>query len=494
MESYVGDVWLVRLLFQRGLAAIYLIAFVVVLRQFRPLLGERGLLPVPAFLARRPGAARPSLFSWRYSDRILGAVGWAGVLLSIAALLGWTERGPLWVSLGAWLTLWFLYLSIVNVGQQFYGFGWESMLLEAGFFAAFLGPAAIEPSLIPVLCLRWMLFRTEIGAGLIKLRHDECWRSLTCLYYHYETQPVPNPLSWYFHRLPRIAHRAAVLCSHVVQIVVPFALFAPQPYAAAAGGLIVFHQLWLIVSGNYSWLNWLTVALGVTACSDATLSAIVPVAVPGAGLPRPLPFDLILYALGVATIMLSVAPVRNLLSREQSMNRSYNRYHLVNTYGAFGRVTRTRYEIVLEGTDDAVVTRETHWQEYGFKAKPGDPRRRPPQLAPFHRRLDWLMWFLPFSIDVTPTGIARSGYEAWFMSFVRKLLEDDHATLRLLAHNPLAGRRPQLVRALLYEYRFTDRRERAATGAWWTRRYIDVYLPPVSLATLSRSWRAPGSA
>ena len=181
MESYIGDVWLVRLLFQRALAAIYLIAFLVVLQQFAPLLGERGLLPVPAFLKLRPEWAKPSLFCWRYSDRLLAYVGWTGVLLSIAALLGVSESGPLWLSVGTWLTLWFLYLSIVNVGQTFYGFGWESMLLEAGFFAAFLGPSDLAPSLVPVLALRWMLFRVELGAGLIKLRHDRCWRNLTCL-------------------------------------------------------------------------------------------------------------------------------------------------------------------------------------------------------------------------------------------------------------------------------------------------------------------------
>src|SRR5436190_1707907 len=135
------------------------------------------------------------------------------------------------LSVGTWLLLWVLYLSIVNVGQTFYGFGWESMLLEAGFLAAFLGPAWSQPSPIPVLALRWMLFRVELGAGLIKLRHDSCWRDLTCLYYHYETQPLPNPLSWYFHRIPRPVHRFSAAFSHFVQVIAPFGLFAPQPVA-----------------------------------------------------------------------------------------------------------------------------------------------------------------------------------------------------------------------------------------------------------------------
>jgi len=201
MESYFGDVWLVRFLIQRGLAAIYLFAFMVVLQQFKPLLGELGLLPVPLFLKHTSFRETPSVFMWRYSDRLLDAVGWTGLVLSAVALSGLSEHAPIWLSAATWLILWVLYLSIVNVGQTFYAFGWESMLLEAGFFATFMGPSQTAPSLIPVLILRWMLFRTELGAGLIKLRHDRCWRDLTCLFYHYETQPLPNPLSWYFHRL-----------------------------------------------------------------------------------------------------------------------------------------------------------------------------------------------------------------------------------------------------------------------------------------------------
>jgi hypothetical protein len=192
---YFGDIWLVRLLFQRGLAAIYCVAFLNALNQFRPLLGERGLLPVPDFLARVRFREAPSIFHVHYSDRFFTLLAGVGLALSLVALAGISEAGPLWLSIGVLLLLWLLYSSIVNVGQTFYGFGWESMLLEAGFFAIFLGPSGLVPSLIPLLALRWMLFRVELGAGLIKLRHDRCWRDLTCLQYHYETQPMPNPLS-----------------------------------------------------------------------------------------------------------------------------------------------------------------------------------------------------------------------------------------------------------------------------------------------------------
>jgi hypothetical protein len=485
LHGYSGQFWMARLLLQRGMAAIYLLAFLSVIRQFKPLLGRRGLLPVPDFLERVSFRQAPSLFCWRYSDGLAGAVGWTGLVVSACALCGLTEVGPLWVSVAAWLLLWGLYLSIVNVGQSFYGFGWESMLLEAGFFTAFLGPTWMEPSLLPVLMLRWMLFRTELGAGLIKLRHDSCWRDLTCLYFHYETQPLPNPLSWYFHRMPRAVHRSGVVFSHFVQLVVPFGLFAPQPVASCAAGLLGLQQAWLIVSGNYSWLNWLTALLGVAGVSDGVLRAVLPLHEPVLAA-RPMAFEVLLYGLSAATVLLSVQPVLNLLSKHQKMNFSYNRFHLVNTYGAFGSVGRERYEIVIEGTADGLVTPATEWKEYGFRAKPGDVRRRPPQVAPYHLRLDWLIWFLPFSVVVTGRGIHVRGYERWFLRFLFRLLTGDAELLRLMGRNPFPEQPPRLVRALFYRYRYTDWRTKAETGAWWTRELLGSYAAPVSLKDLEQ--------
>ncbi len=483
MHAYFDDIWLTRLLVQRGMAAIYVVAFIAVLHQFKPLLGENGLLPVPAHLKNISFRSVPTIFCWRYSDRLLDSVGWAGLLISVAALCGLTERGPVWLSIIAWQFLWSMYLSIVNVGQKFFAFGWESMLLEAGFFTAFLGPARMQPSVLPILILRWMLFRTEVGAGLIKLRHDRCWRDLTCLYYHYETQPLPNPLSWYFHRIPRALHKFSALVSHFVQLVAPFGLFAPQPVAAIAGGLIILHQLWLIISGNYSWLNWLTVVLGVSALDDRVLRFVVPVEV-AALAPRPLPVDTLLYVVATGTILLSVQPALNLFSKHQLMNYSYNPFHLVNTYGAFGNVGKERYEIVMEGTSEHVIAPHTEWKEYGFKAKPGDPRRTPPQVAPYHLRLDWLIWFLPFSVTVAGDSIRVYGYSLWFLRFVQKLLSGDRRMLRLMGSNPFPEKPPAYIRALFYRYRYADWKQKRGTGAWWTRQLLGVYLQPVSLDTL----------
>jgi hypothetical protein len=480
MDGYVGNIWWVRFALQRGLAAIYLIAFLSAFNQFRPLLGDRGLLPVREFLRETRFVEAPSLFHLRYGDRLFSAVALGGVALSLVALAGGSEAGPFWLSATVWLVLWALYLSIVNVGQDFYGFGWESMLLEAGFFASFLGPTRMTPSVVPVLLLRWMLFRVEIGAGLIKLRGDPCWRNLTCLYFHYETQPLPNPLSWYFHRMPRPMHRFSVLFSHFVQLVAPWGLLAPQPVATIAGGIAIFHQAWLVLSGNYSWLNWLTIVLGFSALS-------MPWPPPLALHARPASYDSLALMLVGATIVLSVKPTLNLASKSQAMNLSYNPLHLVGTYGAFGRVTRERFEIGLEGTEsDDATSEQAQWLEYQCKAKPGSVTRMPPQMAPYHLRLDWLLWFLPFSTQVYRGGVVTPGYTQWFTRLVERLLEADAPTLRLLRHDPFAGRPPRFVRARYYRYQYTDWRERRRTGAWWKRTLVGEYLPAVSLADVRR--------
>jgi len=464
------DYWLARLVIERGIAAIYFIAFLVALNQFRPLLGERGLLPVPGFVAYVPFRASPSLFHWRYSDRLLLVVAWTGIVLAALVVAGLPDGWPLGLEMVVWVVLWALYLSIVNVGQTFYSFGWETLLLEAGFLAIFLGPAWTFTPLPLVYLVRWLVFRLEFGAGLIKMRGDPCWRDLTCLYYHHETQPMPNPLSWYFHHLPRALHRVEVLGNHFAQLVVPVFLFAPQPIATVAGLVIVATQAWLVLSGNFSWLNVITIVLAFAAFDDAALGRALPIARPA--LETSLPHEVLVILVTVLVVALSYRPAKNLLSSGQLMNSSFDPLHLVNTYGAFGSVTKRRFEVVIEGTLDPEPTSASEWREYEFKAKPGDVRRRPPQYAPYHLRLDWLMWFAAFS---------SPRYHEWFMPLLAKLLEGDRAILRLLARDPFAGERPRVVRAQLWLYRFTTSAERRETGAWWHRSYVRPYVPPVSL-------------
>jgi Lipase maturation factor len=466
------EYWLGRLVLERGVAAIYLIAFVGAALQFRALIGEHGMLPVPRFLARQSFWRTPTLFHLRYSDRLFAGVSWLGAAVSAAIVAGAADRAPLWAAMLMWLTLWVLYLSIVNVGQVWYGFGWESLLLEAGFLMIFLGNDRVAPPLLTLWMARLLLFRVEFGAGLIKMRGDPCWRDLTCLYYHHETQPMPGPLSWFFHHLPRPLHRVEVAGNHFAQLIVPFGLFAPQPVASAAAGIVVVTQLWLVASGNFAWLNWVTIVLAFSAVDDASLAALIPLPAHNAWPAPPLWFAGPVIAFAGAVLFMTYWPLRNMLSSRQRMNMSFNSFHLINTYGAFGSIGRVRREVVIEGTDEERLTPQTVWKEYGFKGKPGDVRRLPRQWAPYHLRLDWLMWFAAIS----------PGYaQAWLTPLLQRLLRNDPPTLRLLRHNPFPDSPPRYMRAQLYEYRFTSWAELRSERAWWHRTLIGGYVRPLAL-------------
>jgi len=468
------DYSVARFLIERGLAAIYLIGFVVAFEQFPALAGEHGLEPAPDVLARARFRDAPTIFHWiPYTDARLRALAVAGMAIALWLLLGLPQAGPLPVSMLAWFGLWVAYQSISNIGGTFYGFGWETLLLEAGFLAIFLGNDVVGPPLIVIVAYRWLAFRVEFGAGLIKLRGDPCWRDLTCMEFHHETQPMPNPLSWFFHHLPRPLHRVEAVGNFVAQLVLPFGLFLPQPFGTIAALLMLGTQLYLVVSGNYAWLNWVTIVVMVSAIADSALRAVFPVGVARFE-PTPGWFDAAVVGLGVLVVLLSYFPVRNLLSSHQAMNASFDPFRLVNTYGAFGSVSRVRDEIIVEGSTSEDPGADAEWLEYGFRGKPGDVRRMPPQVAPYHDRLDWLMWFLPLSPYYG---------ERWFVPFLVKLLEGDRATLRLLRHNPFPDRPPTVIRARRFRYRFTSWAEWRRTGAWWQRSLLGDFVRPIRLRT-----------
>ncbi|AIY01108.1 hypothetical protein ART_1509 [Arthrobacter sp. PAMC 25486] len=466
-----------RFILQRGIAAIFVLAFISSALQFPALLGERGLLPTPRRPERGTFPPGPSLFHWRYSDRLLRAVAWGGAALALSVVLGLPQLGPPWVPMIAFLALWLGYLSIVNVGRVFYGFGWEILLLEAGFLAAFLGSNQSTTPVITIWLFRWLVFRLEFGAGMIKMRGDRVWRDLTALYYHHETQPMPNPLSWFFHHLPKPLHKAEVLGNHFAQLVVPFLLFAPQPVAAWAAAVVVVTQLWLVLSGNFAWLNALTLVLACSAVGDgalgvSVLAGIVPAAgvaaaavlFPGGTQVPGMPgwFSGVVLLMGGLMALLAWRPLRNLFSPNQLMNASFNRWRLGNAYGAFGSITRVRREVVVEGWDGS------QWREYGFRGKPGEVGRLPRQFAPYHLRLDWMMWFL---------ALGQPGM-GWFLPFLDKLLGADPATLKLLRSDPFGGAAPLMVRARVEIYRFTSWREWRSTGEWWVREPLGMLVPP----------------
>jgi hypothetical protein len=292
---------------------------------------------------------------------------------------------------------------------------------------------------------------------------------------------MPGPLSRQAHLLPRWFHRVEVVGNHISQLIVPWLLFAPllqlvSPWpgwawiGAVAGAVVIATQLWLIVTGNFAWLNWITVVLGFSAIGVPGIagpngpgSADEPGVIDGI----PLYWLIITSVVAVGYLVLSWPAARNLAARRQLMNASFNRWQLANAYGAFGTVTKERIEYVIEGTT-AENPEAEDWVEYSFKGKPGDLRRIPPQVAPYHLRLDWLMWFLPLGQSL----------EDWFTAFLVRLLEADAATLRLLAADPFAGAPPTWLRVVSYRYRFTTREQYRRSRQRWTRdRRRDVVRP-----------------
>jgi hypothetical protein len=374
------------------------------------------------------------------------------------------------------LVLWILQLSLCHVGQIFWGYGWEIQLCETGLLGALMcpmktwRPLSSAPPTASIWLLRWLIVRIMLGAGFIKLRGDPCWRDLTCLAFHYETQPNPNPLSWLLHQAPPWFHAAGVLFNHFVEVIVPFFVLGPRTARRIAGGFFVVFQVILIASGNLSFLNWLTIVPALACFDDALLARLVPsrlrarvrVAAETSRAHRRV-------ANGYAIVagILSVAPVMNLLSHDQAMNTAFEPLHLVNTYGAFGSVTRVRHEIAIEGTDDEELDAHTTWREYELPCKPGDVTRRPCVVSPWHYRLDWQMWFA-----------AMSSYEnePWIAELVAKILRGDHAIDPLFARDPFPDAPPRWVRVALYRYELTRRGERG----WWKRTPEGEYMRPLS--------------
>ena len=480
-----GGYDLARFVVLRALGFVYLIAFWVAVDQLVPLVGERGLTPAATYLPLfGDGDAHawwenPTLFWFDVSDHALLVVAWSGLLLSAAVVAGVTHGGVM-------LLLWTLYLSIDHVGQRWYQFGWETQLLETGLLVVFWCPwRTLRPfpprspaGAVPAWLLRWLAIRIMLGAGLIKLRGDPCWTALTCLDYHFETQPIPGPLSRFFHQLPHGVHATGVVFNHVAELVAPWFLFGPRRVRHIAAVVVIGFQVTLIVSGNLAFLNWLTIVPCLACLDDGVWRRVLPRRLwralddPDRAERPPRGSRIAAWVYAAVVVWLSLPVVANLIGRGQSMNRAYDRFHIVNTYGAFGSVHEERWELVIEGTDDETPDDDADWRAYALPCQPGDPGRRPCSITPYHRRLDWLMWFAALEVEFRG-GLAR---EDWILHLVYQLLAGEPQIRELLSHDPFDGAGPRWIRVVAYRYRFSEDGD-----AWWGRDYLGVVVPPQSL-------------
>jgi hypothetical protein len=456
----------------------------VAINQVIPLMGSNGLLPLPYYLKYVSGALGsetnafirlPSLFWWWHSDTALLSIAWIGFICSCIVAAGFANVPLMTI-------IWFFYMSYVHVGQEWYGYGWEIQLDETGFLAIFLCPLIDmrpfpkhEPPKLIIVLFRWLIFRIMLGAGLIKIRGDEIWRNGTALYYQFETQPIPGPLSRWFHFLPRSVLTAGVWFNHIAELIAPWFVFWPRIARHIAGVVIIIFQFNIILSGNLSFLNWLTIVPALACFDDGFWAKILPRALvkkaedAAANSSPSRPMQVTAWIVTALVAMLSIQPIFNMLSPRQIMNTSFDPLNLVNTYGAFGTVGRERMNVVFEGTDSNDTSENADWKPYIYKGLPVLLDKRPVQIAPYHLRLDWQMWFASMS---TPDEYP------WTYHLVWKLLNNDEKTIRLFKTNPFPGKPPRYIRAVLYQYQFA--KPDNEQGNWWNRKALGLWIPPLS--------------
>ena len=481
---------LTRFVILRLLGLIYVIAFLGAVQQLVPLIGSHGLEPVRLYFPRVAAATGssfsgfwelPSLFWLNSSDTLLRVIPWIGLILACAVAAGFANSIIMAV-------LWALYLSIVHAGQDWYSFGWETQLTETGFLAIFLVPL-LDARPFPrrpvpyvlIVLFRWLIFRIMLGAGLIKLRGDPWWHDWTALRYFFETQPIPNPLSVYFHFLPHAILAFGVAYTFFVELVVPWFAFWPRPARLAAGLVMISLQFILIAGGNFAFLNWLTIVPALACLDDRFLRRFLPGPLVGQSVralalqKRSLGMEGASYALAALVGFLSLFVIANLCSSKQRMIEYYEPFDLVGSYGVFGAVTQnigwaTRHVIVFEGTDNADPKTETGWKEYRWIAQPSDPAAAPIQIAPYQPHLDWHLWFAPMGSPLD---------SPWAINLVAKLLHNDPLALSLIGPNPFPKAPPRYIRAVLYTYEFA--KPGNPRHLYWLRQKVGLWLPPLSL-------------
>ena len=477
--------------FVRALGLIYLVAFLSLWVQVLGLFGSHGILPAAEFLARvkeHVGTERfwllPTLVWLDASDSTLLWLCNAGIALALAVLAG-LAPGP------CLLGLWTLYLSFVSAGRVFLSFQWDTLLLETSLLGLFIAPWSFrprlattpEPSRLGIWLVRALLFRLMFASGVVKLLHDDpslpTWHDLTALTYHYETQCLPPWTAWYAHHLPLWWQRVSCAVMFVIELAVPFLIFGPRRARLLASVVFMALQLLIIVTGNYTFFNWLTIALALMLCDDRALAAVLPVrraSAAGDGAARA---DRTLRRAIVTTPVMLVLLIASAFTFAQQMRgrdvapvvtrpllQWLAPFHSVNSYGLFARMTTVRNEIVIEGSDDG-----TTWLPYELSWKPGDVMRRPPFVAPHQPRLDWQMWFAA----LTPY---RANPDQWFARLLSRLLQNEPEVSALFASNPFPNAPPRYVRAVVWEYHFSE--PGAADGAWWRREWRGIYAPMVS--------------
>lgn len=504
--------------FLRALGLIYLIAFASFWIQINGLIGSNGILPAGQFfsaaheqLGARAVSILPTLCWLNPSDAFLHFLCGGGVFFAVLLIVGIAPAICL-------VILFAFYLSATIAGQVFLSFQWDILLLETGFLSIFLAPWQLWPkrnllwpgsatpdtqlavSRAGLFLLKFLLFKLMLMSGVVKLTSgDDCWWNLTALDYHYWSQPLPTVFAWYADKSPEWFKHFSVAFCLVVEIAVPFFIWAPRRLRLLACGLLIFLQLVIAITGNYCFFNLLTIALCLLLIDDAVVRTDrqpvrngSPASELSVGRVRPIggpdwPYRTLpdrLSILVAAVVIAGTLPLNAWLifsafdpaSRTPGVIRSaYERiepFRIVNGYGLFRVMTKDRGEIILEGSADGI-----DWRAYEFKWKPGEVMRAPGWCAPHQPRLDWQMWF---------AALGSPAHNPWLAGLAIGLLQDKAEVIHLLKGNPFPNTPPRYIRAEFYRYRFTTMEERRKTGAWWKRQLLGEYFHEVSIERLGQ--------
>jgi hypothetical protein len=511
-EHGASDRLIPRWLFLRWLGFIYFSAFYSLIFQIRGLIGPEGILPASDYLdavAHSLGHVRfwyaPTLLWFSSGPHMLVGLCWAGMVGSILLVLNIWPRGALAVCF-------LCFLSFVSAAGDFSGYQSDGMLLEAGFITLFFAPPGFRPgfgtsrppSRASLFLLQWEWFRIYFESGLVKIvSGDPQWRNMTAMDEYYQNGPLPTWIGWYLQHLPHRFHASTAYATLALELGLVWMLFLPRRWRILCFFLVTSWQIGIILTANYTFLNYLVFALGFLLLDDRLLLSLVPqrwkpyllnqlkadrideirpndsgeVVPPSLKVHRSsshpqlaaLKFSLTGLMLGwifYSTTVQMIWIIWPSFKLPTTPIEALDPFRIANRYGLFAVMTRGRYEIEFQGSEDG-----QRWEAYPFRYKPQDPRQPPGIYAPYQPRFDWNLWF---------ASLGSWREYPIVLSTEIQLLSNDPDVLALFAGNPFAHAPPTQVRAVLWQYWFTTRAEKRNTGLWWRREFLGLYAPAIT--------------
>jgi hypothetical protein len=481
-DEGAADRLIPRWIVLRALGLIYCSAFVSLLFQIRGLIGPLGILPANRYLAAVAQSFGPVVRVW-FAPTVLWLTGGSHMLMAMC-WLGLTASLLLTVNLwprGMLLICFVCFLSFVSAAQDFSGYQSDGMLLEAGFLALFFAPPGLRPGLgydhppsrASLFLLQWEWFRIYFESGLVKLLSgDTEWRHLTAMDEYYQNGPLPTWIGWYIQHLPHWFHWTTALATLVMELAIVWMILLPRRWRIVCFLIVTPWEIGVIFTANYTFLNYLVLALGFLLLDDCFFQRWVKIK-PGEERTPPPRRTLENFGVAVSAVLLSlvayvttvelISMVFGRLPLPMQPVTMLEPFRIANQYGLFAVMTRGRYEIEFQGSRDG-----QEWVAYPFRFKPQALNQAPGIYAPYQPRFEWNLWFASLGSWQQNPLVPRTE---------ERLLTNDPDVLALFAANPFAGTPPRQVRAVLWQYWFTSMEQKRTTGNWWTRKLLGVYAP-----------------